>query len=243
VKGTALEVYRDAGKPAVSEVGHAAGSIIKLLLWPVRTIVDNANAALDRLGTRVEKKLGGLPTERLIQPAPTIAAPAALQYALLGESDAVDDLREMFENLLVTSMDRTTAQHAHPAFVSMISQITPDEAWILKSIDAHDYALIHVYRMQEAGNVSLGFRTLLGIGIGIDESRLQQYISNLDRLGILRIQTATASDPGVYETLGARLEREFQHEAFPGMHTIAGSIEVTPLGRLFLSTCVRPSPG
>ncbi len=33
------------------------------------------------------------------------------------------ELQEMFENLLVSSMDSQTATDAHPAFVSIISQL------------------------------------------------------------------------------------------------------------------------
>jgi hypothetical protein len=84
---------------------------------------------------RVEKKLDAVPPEQRQPPPATIALPAALQYVLLGEGVEVADLREMFENLLVTSMDRDTAASAHPAFISMISQLTPDEARILKSIN------------------------------------------------------------------------------------------------------------
>jgi hypothetical protein len=39
----------------------------------------------------------------------------------------------------------------------------------------------------ESNGIPRGLRSLLGRGIGIDESRLPEYISNLDRLGILRI--------------------------------------------------------
>src|SRR5678815_4358285 len=46
-------------------------------------------------------------------------APAALHYALLGDGDAVADLREMFENLLMSSMDRATANDAHPVRCQM----------------------------------------------------------------------------------------------------------------------------
>ncbi|HEX2689776.1 MAG TPA: DUF4393 domain-containing protein, partial [Kofleriaceae bacterium] len=142
------------------------------------------------------------------QPAPAhIAAPAALQYALLGQGEGVAELREMFENLLVASMDSDTASSAHPAFVSMIQQLTPDEARILKSINRNEYPYTDLRR-------SGSFRTTLGIDAEIDGTRQQQYVSNLERLGILRmvpVDTLTGS---------------------------GGVLVVTPLGRQFLDTCV-----
>jgi hypothetical protein len=140
--------------------------------------------AFDKLSARADAKLKSVPESRRITPSPTIEAPIALHYVLLGESEEVAELREMFENLLASSMDRETAASAHPAFVSMISQLTPDEARILKSIDRDDYALVNLYEVGADGTRLLGFRARLGIGTGIDEARQQQYISNLDRLGI-----------------------------------------------------------
>ena len=123
--------------PTTSSLGPQAASISQRL----RNVAAAAQPALDRLETIVQQKLSGVPPERVLPPPATIAAPSALQYALLGEGDEVAELREMFENLLAASMDRDTAAGAHPAFVSMISQLTPDEARILKSIDRENYML------------------------------------------------------------------------------------------------------
>jgi hypothetical protein len=169
--------------------------------------LDDVRARVADLNARVDNKLAGVPDERR-QPAPAhIAAPAALQYALLGQGEGVAELREMFENLLVASMDSDTASSAHPAFVSMIQQLTPDEARILKSINRNEYPYTDLRR-------SGSFRTTLGIDAEIDGTRQQQYVSNLERLGILRmvpVDTLTGS---------------------------GGVLVVTPLGRQFLDTCV-----
>jgi len=52
--------------------------------------------------------------DRLLPAPPNIAALTAFHYVLLGEGEQVNVLREMFENLLVASMDRETATNAHP---------------------------------------------------------------------------------------------------------------------------------
>jgi hypothetical protein len=80
-KGIGIEVYRDAAKPAVTQVGQFVGSVTKLVLWPIKLAFDTANAALGRLSERVERKAAGIPPERLLAPPATIAAPAALNYA------------------------------------------------------------------------------------------------------------------------------------------------------------------
>jgi hypothetical protein len=60
VKGLGIEVYRDAAKPAVSQVGQLVGSITKLVLWPIKLAFDTANVALGRLSDRVEQKAAGI---------------------------------------------------------------------------------------------------------------------------------------------------------------------------------------
>lgn len=198
-------------------------------------VAASAQPALDRLDAMVAKKLKSVPNDRIVPSPATIEAPAALQYALLGDSDEVAGLREMFANLLAASMDRDTAASAHPAFVSMISQLTPDEARILKSIDRDDYALVNVYEFARGIRRLLATRTRLGIGVGIDEARQQQYLSNLDRLGILHFSTVSSSNTDEHNALATLSVELVNRGAIPSNE----SILVTPLGRQFLDTCVR----
>jgi abortive infection alpha-like protein len=196
--------------------------------------------AIDRLSARVHGKLNGIPQERIQSPPATIEAPTALHYVLLGENEDVTDLREMFENLLASSMDRDTAANTHPAFASMISQLTPDEARILKSIDRADYAFVNVYVFdQNGGRQIVASGTTLGIGSGIDEERQLQYISNLDRLGILRFSTRSSADIEGHNALVDTIAAEFA-----GRHAMTSNetIEVTPFGRQFLDACIRRRP-
>lgn len=243
-KGLAVEVYRDGAKPVVGAVGDTLGAIAKLVLWPVRKIAEGANAALERLSARVEKKLEGIPEDRLLPPPSTIAAPAALQYALLGEGDEVSDLREMFENLLVTSMDRDTASSAHPAFVSILAQLTSDEAWILKSITdtEQSFAIVRARQINPDGNSfqQRGGLCTLGLGIGIDESRQAQYLTNLSRLGLLDIEW----DKVIVDIDAGYDELERRIRARPDLRDVKlktdqGAVAVTPLGVQFWHTCIR----
>jgi hypothetical protein len=236
-KGLAVEVYRDGAKSAVQEAGHVVGAIAKLLLWPVRKIVDGANNALDRLSSRVEKKLEGVPPDRLLPAPATIAGPSALHYAMLGEGDEVADLREMFENLLMSSMDRDTRSNTHPAFVTVISQMTPEDAWIAKSINRRDYAAFNVIEHHAQGKRGHGLYTLLGLDVVKDSKLRARCISNLDRLGIIRIIGETASNHGEYEEIKKLIEADFPQDV--DTWSSGKSIEVTPFGQQFLDTCVR----
>jgi hypothetical protein len=238
-KGLAVEVYKDAAKPTLGELGHVLGGVTKLLLTPLRKLVDGANAALDRLGRDVGTQLRDVPPERLLPPPATIAGNVALHYAMLGDGDDVEVLREMFAKLLATSMDREANARTHPAFATVISQLTSDEAWILKSIDRVDYAAFDLFTSASPPSldrVSLGPCSLLGVGAGIDESRQPQYLSNLDRLAIIKIDWGNAvADRKEYDQLTAYVDARYGR--LDAMMN-GGVISVTPFGRDFLEACV-----
>jgi hypothetical protein len=79
--------------------------------------------------SRVAEKLSGIPPENIVAPKPEVAGPSleALRYAGHDET-----LRELFANLLATSMDSSTATNAHPGFVEILKNLSPDEALIMQ---------------------------------------------------------------------------------------------------------------
>lgn len=228
---------KDTKELAAAELDQRATAMAQRL----RNIAIRGQPAFDRFAARVASKTKPIPEERIVQPPATIEAPAAVQCVLLGEGDEVADLREMFENLLVASMDRSTAAGAHPAFVSMISQLTPDEARILKSVEQPRYPLFWVRTAEQNETISHGIRSLLGVDLGIDSGRFQQYISNLERLGILRISEESMLVIEPYNQLAQLIKTEFawNETELNNARLERGTVEVTPFGRQFLDTCVR----
>jgi hypothetical protein len=207
-----------------------------------------------------------------------IAAQASLGYVLLGDGDRDGDgdyaepLRDMFASLLAASMDRDRASAVHPAFASMISQMSHDEAWLLKSITDPNqlYAIVEARRPMDESERELGMGidgvyrdyhdtdgngmyrhcgwfSTLGAGIGIDENRQEQHLSNLVRLGIIEIGFETITEPADasagsnaaadYESARQRMAAEFRDAGFKCVGH-RGIVAITPLGRQFLLSCV-----
>jgi hypothetical protein len=231
-KVVAVDVYKDAAKPSVAAAGATLGRLVRLALRPIDLLAQGG----ERLMSAVERKLYGVPENRLLPPPATVAAPAALHYALLGDGEDTSQLREMFENLLVSSMDTNTADTAHPAFVSIISQLTHDEAWILKSIDRDSYPYMEL-------NDRDGIISMLGRGIGIHESLLSVYTSNLARLGLISFHDGMAdSYQNAPPEIAALVELQFPNEQSRSENLRGGgllSMQITPLGRQFIASCVR----
>lgn len=236
-QGIGREAYKDVGRPILAPVGKTLGTAVEVLLAPVDIILGGLKGGLDRLKARLGRKLESVPEDRRLAAPATIAAPAALQYALLGEGDEVEDLREMFENLLMASMDSEKVANAHPAFVSVISQMTQEDAWIAKSITQQDYAACDVFQQTSEGQRPHGMYTLLGIDAVKDSKVRARSISNLDRLGIITVSGSTPSNPHEYEDLKKVVEADFPEGT--NTFSLGKAVVVTPFGQQFLDTCVR----
>lgn len=227
-KATILEIYKDVAKPSTVQIGNTLGRVFRLFLTPLNSILENG---IQRLQSGVNNKASNSASKRITQPPANIAAPVAFHYSLLGDGEGTNELRDMFENLLLSSMEEEHAGSAHPSFVSIISQLTQDEAWILKSINCAKYHYI-----QDVENRA--FCTMLGADTGINESRIEFYIANLVRLGILALHTGLAGD--VAQAPPALADRFAR--MFPNVPLQLASLlfmHVTPFGVDFLATCTR----
>jgi hypothetical protein len=134
VKGVveAVPIYEDAIQPVARELGKALGTLgmaINVALAPVSALVWGYEQVKEFVQTRVVEKLRGVPPERIQTPSLLVAGPTleALRYAGHEES-----LRELYANLLATSLDSATARNAHPSFVTIIRDMSPDEGRIIR---------------------------------------------------------------------------------------------------------------
>ncbi len=134
VKGVAqaVPIYQDALQPAAKEIGTALQTVAKTIhiaLAPVSVLVWGYEQIRDFVNTKVAEKLKDVPPENIVTPKLNVAGPALEALRYTGHEET---LRDMYANLLAASMDTRTATAAHPSFVEIIRQLTPDEARILR---------------------------------------------------------------------------------------------------------------
>lgn len=129
IKGIAeaVPVYQDIVQPAAKEVGTALQTVAKTIhiaLAPLSAMVWGYDRIKDYLERALTERLKGIAPENIITPNPAVVGPAveALRFTAHEPS-----LRELYANLLATSMDAETAQNSHPAFIEIIRQMTADE--------------------------------------------------------------------------------------------------------------------
>jgi hypothetical protein len=207
VKGIvqSVPVYQDIAQPAAKEIGTALQTVAKtvhIALAPVSGLVWGYEKIKEFVSTSVAKRLEKIPPEKIITPSPQVAGPAleALKYAGHEES-----LREMYASLLATAMNADKAKIAHPGYVEVIRQLTPDEAKICLFLKREIYfPLISVQLVFESGTRDyIKHFSLIGEDAGCNVSSLtQQYLDNICRLGLAQIPLGSSmTDKAVYERL------------------------------------------
>ena len=105
------------------------GFFNNVVLFPVKKANITFRYKLEAFEDDLKEKIKNIPEENLQVPPTMIVGPTleALRYVYDEK-----ELREMYENLLVSAMDNRTVSHTHPAFVDAIKQMSPLDALVLK---------------------------------------------------------------------------------------------------------------
>ncbi len=134
-KERSKDIYDDGLKPATREAGEAFQAIVGLfnnvVLYPVKKANITFKYKLERFEQDLKIELDKIPDEKLIEPPLTIAGPTleALKYTF-----DTKELREMYINLLATSMNVDTVRFSHPAYVDIIKQMSKLDAIVFQVI-------------------------------------------------------------------------------------------------------------
>lgn len=256
VKGVveAVPVYQDLAQPAAQEVGKALQTVAKtihVVLAPISALVRGYDTIKDVVSTRVAQKLQSVPPEKIQTPEPHVVGPVleALRYTGHQES-----LREMYANLLATSLDVDTCKYAHPSFVDIIKGMSPDEAKIMRLFATSSrFPVIDV----RAGNTGEStYQTIvrnfsfIGREAGCDHPVLtQSYLDNMVRFGLLRFPSQEGmgaplmAAPNTYEPLENASELADVKAKIDADENLAvefgrSYVEVTTFGKQFCQACV-----
>jgi hypothetical protein len=243
--------YKDAISPAAKELGRTLAGAIRIALSPANFIVWSFDQAAEFAAEKVREILDrrNVPPERVIPPRPETAAPI-INALRIGDQDAV--LRDLYLNLLATTMDREFADQAHPAFTEIIKQLAPDEARVislfcfLEATGApRSFPLVSVIgKMPEGGFVqALSNFSMLGSEAGCDHELMPGAIDNLVRLGLAAVRYDQELDGlSIYRNLEQHPDvRQICDlvRSRPGVtpQIIHSILEVTEFGAKFAMTC------
>jgi Abortive infection alpha len=248
----AVPIYEDLVQPAAREIGTALQTVTKtlhILLAPISSLVWGYDKIKDFVSVKVAEKLEGVPEQQLRSPEPHVAGPVLEALRYTGYQEA---LRDMYANLLATSIDSNTATQAHPAFVEIIRQMSPDEALIVKVLAQTGNAPKIDLRAEEKTS-SLGHWrhrnfTLVPYDAGCTSPQLgSHYMINLQRLGLIELRETyhLQGDDGIdlYQPLLEHAEIKatktlLDSSADKKLDINYGAAMLTDLGKQFCFACV-----
>ncbi|QUW22473.1 DUF4393 domain-containing protein [Sporosarcina sp. Marseille-Q4063] len=142
---------------------------------------------LQKFREKIEEKTLAIPEENLVEPQLHIIGPAieASKYYI-----EYEELREMFANLIASSIDNRESQLTHPSFVEIIKQLSPLDAGNLSIFKKQSSLPITNYRLSYAdnrGGVDLKVNVFLANPTQKDIDLQATSISNLSRLGLVSL--------------------------------------------------------
>jgi hypothetical protein len=190
--------YQDLIQPSAKELGNGAllditktvNKSVNIALSPITSLIWGYDQIKDFITEKLSEKLKKTPLSDIITPKPNIVCPAieALRYSYKN-----DFLKELYADLIASSMDAATTELAHPSFVEIIKQMTSDEAKLMKYFSSdRAYPLINVREVSRTagagGKIVLHNFSLLGEKSECENKELiPSYLDNLRRLGLIEI--------------------------------------------------------
>lgn len=246
------QIMRAAGnnenvKAAGNELGKTAVTLTKAInntLLPLAAVNFAFEKAHEYFSGQFEKditeKTQNTPKKFLITPKLSIAGPAlqGLTFALEDK-----DLKEMYLNLLASSMDSRVSENAHPAFVEIIRQLSTDEAELLKDIFSTGLPYLPITQLRDVES-SVAYTTVQTYVLNITDDttgkpiccpEVVSMVDNLIRLGLLKAEFNVLVDiPNAYDWIDNRPEIELvkqknKHKEM-NIQSTKGMLSITSLG-------------
>ena len=206
--GVLVEVYKDAVSPVIKPIGEILGFLprtLKLALSSWEKWLINGEETIRLTAESVREKIQAIPEEKLVEPESYVAIPAMQQLSYCVNNE---ELRELYANLLVSSMNADKKWQVHPAFVDIIKQLTPDEAKYIRNLqpvvfNANELIDVRIeYDTKGSGTTIISNFTNVGLELLDLPQNIGSYIDNLERLKLIYIPpTMSLTNKELYEPL------------------------------------------
>lgn len=248
-KGLLALVYKDLLRPSVQVIGKSLKAVLEFVSTPFMALQlqnDKNKLNLKKRLDEYAQKLDSIPEDKRCEVHPQIGLPIIEKLTYT----TCDEIADLFTSLLASASSIDTANTAHPAFISMIERMSPDEARILEYLK--DKENIEYCDINARSNQTSGYNTIFEHVTMIEDDvaliypkNTNAYLANFVSLGILRDEKGTfRMDKTQYNRIRKKCHiEELTEKLVPTIHK---SIEVeesyyqvTPFGRLFIQACIK----
>lgn len=249
VPGILAEIYGDLAKPGVKQAGRALETVVGLgntILWPIAWVNERTRIALEKNLEKYRIEMESIPEGKVVGVAPEIGVPVAEKLAYVTD----DRLTSLYVKLLATASNQDSLGDAHPSFVNVINNLSPDEARLLSYFVSKDVMPFVIAQANLASNAT--HNELSGSIVPqevLDELvfplNIDAYLSNLAGLGLLEVRTDIwLSDDAIYIPLREKHKDRFEkilaeNPRYEG-RTLAfakGAVKRTSFGHKFIIAC------
>ena len=194
--------------------------------------------------TDIEERVRGVSDRMLSTSSRAEETAARLEAVQLSEDERTRaDLRDRGAALLVRSADVALEPQTHPAYARILSELSPDEARILRllaeqgpqaSVDVRTGRPLNVGSELIAPGLSM-----IGPKAGCRElDRVPADLNNLYRLGLVWFSREPVRENSEYQVLEVQPDVLAAIRAAGRAKTIRRSIHLTPFGADFCATCL-----
>lgn len=248
----AVPLYQDTLQPSVKEIGEVLQRTVRLVLAPARAMLWGFERIEEFVYTKVSERLEGVPEKDIVEPALNVIGPALEALRFTGHAS---DLSDLYANLLAASMYNKMKDEAHPAFVEVIKQMTPDEARLVRLFTAlRAFPLLTVRSEWKenkppkiGGEDVLVHFSRLGFDAHLERPDMTPtFIDNICRLGLAEIPAMFVyTSEGLYEPLEnssevQRIKKEIEENLELRCLLRREGLRITEFGKQFVKICVLP---
>lgn len=252
VKGTPNilgQIYTDLAQPSVKAVGQALGTVFEFstsFLLPVKLLNEKFKMNFKKRITEYEKKLEEIPEDKRCEVHPQVGTPIIEKLSYTTN----DEIADLFTTLLANASNIDMVKTAHPAFISIIERLSPDEARIIKYLKGKEDIQYCDFR----GNVKNGngYNTIIEHATLIPQEvhlafpkNVNAYLANFVSLGILFDMVGTYRiDQTIYNKIKEfygfeKLKTQLAPNVFKEVVANNSYYKVTDFGKLFIQACIK----
>lgn len=235
------DIYADVAQPAARQVGTALETLFKVGFSPIAMLDWGFEQSKEWLKSKIAERLDEIPEDCRTTPPNNISVPAITNIAMSGDAP---ELRDLYAELLLKSMDCRTSDMVHPSYITLVTQLSPEEALIFVSF--HEKTESNLFTDEFNG---MSYKDSLSIeeqfeeycrSLGFDNTkRAQVWLENLQRLRLIEIEKYADVQ---YRPEGWNGNARWSRDTPSVDTTEYRNLHITEFGRAFLDACAPSKP-